>query len=131
MSGGYVTALSVVTGNFDGLPALANQSIQIARPATKTVHGAEVADWSVDPVEVVTVRGCSVQSAGGSEDRNHRDQLGGAIHLFAPPQTSIGPLDRVWLPDYPNLYWRSATEPQVWAPGFLNHVQFSLVVWEG
>jgi hypothetical protein len=120
VTGGRVTALSVVVGGLSGL-----------RPATKTVHGATVADWSVDPVETVTVKGCSVQPAGGTEDRGHRDQTGGAIHLFAPAGTAIGSLDRVWLPDYPDQHWRSATQPQVWSAGFLDHVQYQLVAWEG
>ncbi len=112
-------------------PSIATQEIQIIRPQTKIVHGAEVPDWSVDPVETVTVHGCSVQPTGGSEDRSHRDQLGGQIHVYAPAGTSVGPLDRVWLPDYPNQFWRVASGALAWSPGFLNHVQFALVAWEG
>ena len=123
--------ISVVGGTLDGLPALANQTMQIARPQTKVSHGSTVADWSVDPEEVVTVHGCSIQPAGGSEDRDHRDQTGGQVTVFAPLGTDVGPLDRVWLPDYPNRHWRSASQPQVWAAGFLNHVQLALVAWEG
>lgn len=113
------------------LPPIANQSIQIIRPQTKTVHGAEVADWSVDPIETVTVHGCSVQPAGGGEDRAHRDQLAGQMRVFAPAGVAVGRLDRVWLPEYPNQQWRVVGGPEVWAAGFLDHTQFVLAAWEG
>lgn len=112
-------------------PSIASQTIQIVRPVTRVVHGSEVPDWTQDPLETVTVNGCSVQPTGGSEDRSHRDQLGGQFRVYAPAGTSVGPLDRVWLADYPNQYFRLASEVQSWSPGFLNHVQLVLVAWEG
>ena len=112
-------------------PAIANQTIQVARPITKTVHGSEVADWSQEPEEIVTVNGCSVQPMAGDEDRAHRDQLGARIRLFTPSGVVIGALDRVWLPDHPGESFRAVSEAMVWNPGFLAHTQFLLAAWEG
>jgi hypothetical protein len=114
------------------LPAgIANQSIQIARPVTMSVHGSEVADWSQEPAEIVTVLGCSVQPIAGDEDRAHRDQLGARIRLFTPAGVAIGALDRVWLVDHPGESFRAVSEAMTWSPGFLDHVQFLLAAWEG
>ena len=113
------------------LPPIANQVIQIDTPETKVVHGAVVADWSKPPVGSRTVTGCSVQPAGGSEDRQHRDQLSGRMRLFAPPGVAVGALDRVHVPGYPGQHWRVTGQAQQWSPGFLDHVQYDLATWEG
>ena len=113
-----------------GLPPLANQTVTIERPQTIVDHGSVVPDWSVPPAETVTVTGCSVQPAGGGEDRLHRDQVAAQFTLFAPAGVAIGGLDRVLVGGYPNPL-RIAGEPQRWDPGFLNHIEVPLVAWEG
>lgn len=112
------------------LPPIAQDVITILRPVTKVDHGSTVADWSQPPAEIVNVPGCSIQPAGGNEDRLHRDSVGAAFTVFAPPGTAVGALDRVLVDVYPSPL-RVSGEPQRWAPGFLDHVVLDLVAWEG
>jgi hypothetical protein len=112
-----------------GLPPIATDTITIVHPVIVTDHGAQVPDWS-QPATVTTVEGCSVQPSGGSEDRAHRDQLGAQFTVFAPPETAVDALDRVYVGTYPSPL-RLSAEPIRWAVGFLEHVQLHLVAWEG
>jgi hypothetical protein len=113
------------------LPPIAQETITILRPEMKVDHGSQIPDWSVPPRETVNVSGCSVQPAGGNEDRLHRDSIGALFTVFAPPGVAVGALDRVLVDSYPTPL-RIATEGQAWSSGFvLDHVVFDLVAWEG
>lgn len=114
-----------------GLPALlARQTITIERPVMAKVHGVDQADWSQDPAEIVDVSGCSVQPGSGSADRVGRDGISSDWKVWAPLGTTVGPFDRVTVPDYPG-YLAITGQPQVWAPGLLQHVVLSLDAWKG
>lgn len=114
-----------------GLPALiARQVISIERPVMVRAHGVDQADWSQDPVETVTVPGCSVQPGSGADDRVGRDSISSDWKVWAPLGTSVGPFDRVTVPGYPG-YLAITGQPEHWAPGLLQHTVLHLEAWKG
>lgn len=110
---------------------LCRDSITILRPQTVRDHGATVPDWTQPPAETVTVDGCSVQPAQGSDDRAHRDALQAVITLWAPPGTYIGALDRVLVDSY-DAPLQITGEPLVWDTKLHNdHMTIQLAEWRG
>lgn len=114
-----------------GLPSLiARQAITIERPVMVKIHGVEQADWSQPPADSVIVPGCSVQPGTGGDDRVGRDGIQSDWKVWAPLGTTVGPFDRVTVPGYPG-YLTTTSQPEVWAPGLLQHVVIHLTDWKG
>lgn len=112
-------------------PALAVETITVQRPVMVSSRGVDVPDYDQPPAQVLTVPGCSVQPAKGSEDRAGRDQSGAVFTVWAPPGTEVGTFDLVLVAQYPTPL-RTVGEPQEWATGLgLDHVVFDLAGWEG
>lgn len=113
------------------LPAIARDVITILRPVTVIDHGAKVADWTQPPAETITVTGCSVQPAGGSEDRSHRDAISAVFTVWAPLGTEVHALDRVHVDAY-DAPLMITGEPLNWSvQQQLDHVVIDLTEWRG
>lgn len=114
-----------------GLPALiAGQSIEIQRPVMVKDHGSDVPDWSQEPLETLTVTGCSVQPGAGSSDRIGRDAVQSGWTAWVPLGTEVGVFDRVAVPGYPG-YLQITGQPEYWATGWLQHEVLHLEAWKG
>ena len=112
------------------LPGFCAEEVTVERAPLSPSRGASVRDWA--RASAHTVRGCSVQPASTSTDREGR-----AAHaasdavLYAPPAADVAAGDRVT--DSAGRAWLVDGEPMAWASptGAVSHVQCNLRRWVG
>lgn len=108
------------------LPTFATQTVTVQRAGLVTDHGAQVPDWTNPTVHAVT--GCSVQPAGGSEDRVNRDAVTTQFTLYAPLDADVRATDRVV---FDGVTFEVDGPPRRWATGVLDHIEANLRVVNG
>lgn len=112
------------------LPTWASQEITRIRPATKTLRGSAVFDWSPDKVNELTIKNCSVQPAttGLSQDGRVLG-INEGWTAYIPEGSDVQAGDRIRFDG--NVYEING-EPKKWTGAFTrSHVQLNLVRWEG
>lgn len=108
--------------------AIGTQTVTVIRPAWVDDHGSAVADWS-NATESES-NGWSVQPLGAPEILDHRDSTGIRWRAYGPPGVDVESTDRLRFAD---TTYEVDGEPLRWTSptGRLDHVELTLLVWEG
>lgn len=111
------------------LPSFARQTIIRIRPASKTLRGSEVPDWS--DVTRAIIPGCSVQPAGTTLSQDGRVlAFTDGLTVYLPPDADVKAGDRI---EYAGETYTINGSPRVWpsASGGLDHIMLNLQRWSG
>lgn len=85
-------------------------------------YGSTVLDWSAP--DSLDVEGCSVQPVNIDEQHQaERDAVPARLFVIAPPGADVIAVDRIV---YAGRTYDIAGEPDIWATGVLDHVEFYL-----
>lgn len=110
------------------LPSFAKQTVTRIRPATTTVRGSRVPDWSNPSRKVIS--GCSVQPA--STDLSQDGRVLGILDgmtCYMPENADVQEGDRI---EFDGNVYTIDGSPRVWpTAGNLAHKQLRLLRWSG
>lgn len=110
------------------IPSFARQTVTRLRPATRTVRGSEIRDWS-DP-DRLEIRNCSVQP-GTTELSQDGRVLGimDGLTCYMPFGSDVQEGDRI---EYEGKVYEINGAPKAWhGVGNTSHVQCILRRWTG
>lgn len=111
--------------------SLPTQTVIVQDPGTRTVRGAEVADW--DPAKVTTraYDNCTVYDAQTDEDIAARQAVMDAYHVLLPAGAIVHHTSRVVLENGGTYQVKGRPRERTSLSGALDHTAIYVERWEG